>query len=265
MLIIVLGVVLVVIVLSISTKGDYATYVGKVGESRTKQYLKRLPADEYIVLNDLTITDSKGITTQIDHLIVSQYGIFVIETKCYSGWIFGDEKGRVWTQTLPCGRGWWSHAEKYTFQNPLRQNWRHIYVLSEQLKLSKENFFNVVVFAGDAEFKTELPYNVMHEMDLISYIKSFDKKILSAPYRDKMVADIQRLDAAVTDQQKAAHVYKLQVVHSLPPTVSNKDAPPRCPQCGAMMRVRHRHADNAPFYGCSRYPECKGIVNLQDE
>lgn len=243
--------------------GNPSEHIGRIGEALTERALRRLPTGEYVVFNDLVVVDSNGKTTQIDHVVVSRFGIFVIETKCYSGWIFGDATSRVWTQTLPCGRGWWSYSERNTFQNPIRQNWRHIYVLAEQLNLPKRYFFNLVVFTGAAEFKTTVPANVMNDDEVVSYIMSFDQTIISVASKDKFVADIQNLNAATTDQQRKNHVHMLYVEHSPAPTAMDNGARPFCPKCGAEMLVRHRHSDNAPFYGCSRYPKCKGIVNIK--
>ncbi|WP_350617509.1 nuclease-related domain-containing protein, partial [Pseudomonas sp. HY7a-MNA-CIBAN-0227] len=78
--------------------------------------------------NNVTLPLPNGGSTQIDHVIVSIYGIFVIETKNYKGWIFGNEKQRQWTQAFPNGR-------KYKFQNPLRQNYLHIKTLADLLEL----------------------------------------------------------------------------------------------------------------------------------
>ena len=130
-----------------------AESIGKEGEYEVAGELNRLPSDEYFVLNDLMVTDARGITTQIDHVVISRFGLFVIETKCYKGWIFANPKNRFWTQSLYAGgRGWFARSEKHRFQNPIKQNWRHIYVLSERLKLPRRYFVNVVVdglFAKD--------------------------------------------------------------------------------------------------------------------
>lgn len=74
-------------------------YRGMIGESRVTGILQRLPVDGYIVINDIIIKNRSG-TLQIDHLVISAFGIFVIETKCYKGWIFGSEKSEKWTQAL---------------------------------------------------------------------------------------------------------------------------------------------------------------------
>ena len=69
---------------------------GKRGEMRVSAILSQL-SDEYTILNDLVFRTEKG-TTQIDHLVVSKYGIFTIETKNYRGEIYGDDNRKEWTQ-----------------------------------------------------------------------------------------------------------------------------------------------------------------------
>ena len=91
--------------------------------------------------------------TQIDLLVLSVYGIFVVEIKNYSGWIFGDEKSKNWTQVL--------YSKKNQFQNPLRQNYKHVKALAEYLNIETDKIFSVVYFAGDAKFKTYMPSNVL--------------------------------------------------------------------------------------------------------
>ncbi len=97
--------------------------VGAAGERRVNKYLnKTLNAEHYTLLKDLTLPTGDG-TTQIDHVVLSQHGIFVIETKNMSGWIFGTEKQKRWTQTK--GR------RKTPFQNPLRQNYLHVKTIQD--------------------------------------------------------------------------------------------------------------------------------------
>jgi hypothetical protein len=235
--------------------------IGSYGEARTAKYLGRLPSEVYTIFHDLTIADSNGRTTQIDHVVVSRYGIFVIETKCYKGWIFGSEKSKVWTQSLCTGRGWFSSSEKHKFQNPIRQNWRHIYVLAERLKVPKNCFHNVVVFAGDAEIKTEVPDYVMSEYDVSGYIMAHNQILLNERIESRICAELERLNISNEEGQTTLHVQSLQDRYA--PVTSNSAAP-RCPRCGSEMRKRYRRSDSKPFYGCSQYPKCKGTINIED-
>ena len=89
---------------------------GKIGERRVSKVLNKLDSSKYRVINDVLIR-TKDKTVQIDHIIVSIYGLFVIETKNYSGNIYGDGYKAKWIQYIG--------GEKNTFQNPIRQNYGH--------------------------------------------------------------------------------------------------------------------------------------------
>ena len=92
---------------------------GAFGETLLAGVLRRrLDASIYHVLDDIYLPLDDGSTTQIDHVVVSPFGVFVIETKTYKGWIFGNPRDAQWTQVL--------HRRKSRFQNPLRQNFLHV-------------------------------------------------------------------------------------------------------------------------------------------
>ncbi len=147
--------------------------VGDRGETEVSYCLLKLDPEEYEVFNNINIPSAKaqlGIS-QIDHLVVSQFGIFVIETKNYTGWIFGSPERKHWTQVV--------YSEKNKLYNPIKQNWGHIYALSDFLKVPRNKFKNIVCFVGDAEFKTEIPRDVFVDSSYIDYINSFKNKVLS--------------------------------------------------------------------------------------
>lgn len=150
-----------------------SSFKGIVGEIviNVAMWLK-LDKDIYHRLNNITLPLADGGSTQIDHVIVSRYGIFVIETKNYKGWIFGNEKQRQWTQVI-MGR-------KYKFQNPLRQNYLHIKTLSDLLELEMSYFHSMIAFIGECELKTrdELPEHVLTS-GMASYIKKKQDKMLT--------------------------------------------------------------------------------------
>ena len=132
---------------------------GDIGESRVAWVLKDLDPEKYIVLNDIlfqrnAVRENELATTQIDHVVVSVYGIFVIETKNYSGKIYGNENSPKWQQYVG--------KQKYYFMNPLRQNYAHTKVLSELLYSQAStigivgadfNIYPIVAFTGSAELK----------------------------------------------------------------------------------------------------------------
>ena len=142
-------------------------------------------------MNNVTLPTSNG-TTQIDHILVADTGIFVIETKHYSGWIFGNPQDSQWTQTI--------YRKKSRFQNPLRQNYGHVKTLQSLFDLTEDCFHSVVVFTGDAEFKTDLGPKVVQLAGLIPFLSAerpalFDeRKIASIIGRIEMKRERRSLE-----------------------------------------------------------------------
>jgi len=154
---------------------------GMMGELFVNIILSFLNKKEYILLKNITIGDDSD-TTQIDHIILSVYGIFIIETKNYSGWIYGSEKSKVWTQKF--------YKKKYKFQNPLHQNYKHVKEIEKILNI-KDNIYSIVVFAGNATFKTTMPDNVIQTPQLLQHIKNFRKKVFTEEKVFKMKEKIK--------------------------------------------------------------------------
>lgn len=90
---------ILLIVLAIIVQLNISKIRGAIGEKRVKNQLSKLPHEDYVILNDIMVETERG-TSQIDHVVVSPYGIFVIETKNFSGWIHGSESSEYWVQTI---------------------------------------------------------------------------------------------------------------------------------------------------------------------
>jgi len=136
-----------------------------------REIMNNFSSKPWYLFNNVTLKTENG-TTQIDHILISKYGVFVIETKHYKGWIFGDANSKKWTQVI--------FGYKYKFQNPLHQNYKHIKVVQSTLDfLPSEQVIGLVVFTGNAEFKTNQPSNVYSLKRLINHLKSLDKEVLS--------------------------------------------------------------------------------------
>jgi hypothetical protein len=134
-----------IIIIIIATILTHPKIKGLIGERRVRKQLRRLPEENYKVLNDIILRGDKG-TSQVDHLVISPYGIFVIETKNYNGWIHGSEDSEYWTQTF--------YKYKTRFRNPIKQNWSHIYTLKENLPEYKGlPYYPVIVFVGKGKLK----------------------------------------------------------------------------------------------------------------
>lgn len=226
-------------------------FKGAFGEKIVAEKLRNGLPEDYKILNDVYLPLPDGTTTQVDHVIVSQYGIFVVETKTYSGWIFGDENSPQWTQTI--------YNKKSKFQNPIRQNYKHICALSDTLGIEKSYFIGVVVFCGDCEFKGEMPKNVIYSKNAANYILKFLKPLILIEQLDEIVSAIEEWQASIGEERKSQHVENLKKRHA---PVSNGKVP-LCPYCGEEMVLRKRKNDGTSFYGCKKYPKCRGIVDVK--
>ena len=186
-------------------KQKYEEHIGEVIVNQTIQ--KHLSGSDFHLLKNITLPTRDG-TTQIDHVLVSSKGIFVIETKYYTGWIFGNAQSKKWMQTTKFG-------SKNKFQNPLLQNYGHLKALKEMFpKLKSEMFKSIIVFSGDGEFKTKMPENVMHVDMLEKYITQFDESILSEAQCCWVIGRIElcRKEVSVeTDKQHALYLNKMDV------------------------------------------------------
>ncbi|MEI6846455.1 MAG: nuclease-related domain-containing protein [Chlorobiaceae bacterium] len=142
------------------------------GEAAVHKVIRsNFPPPNYHLLNNVTIPFQNG-TTQIDHILISTKGIFVIETKNYSGWIFGDEKSKKWMQVI--------YRVKSRFQNPIHQNFLHVKAIQQLLDfLPKEQIHSLVVFTGNGQFKTSIPKGVIYLNQLIDFLNSIQNEIIS--------------------------------------------------------------------------------------
>ena len=186
-------------------KSAHAHNKGEQGEAMLRQHTDpSLAGKGYHALHDLLIPLYES-TTQIDHLYVSRYGIFVVETKNYAGWIYGDAEQKQWTQVL--------YQQKRRFYNPLKQNETHIKALAYLLKLPVETFHSIVVFVGEAEFKTALPNNVLQGADISGYVHRFRRSLLSQAQVDEIYATLSPQRYRATAAKKRRHVRDVQGRH----------------------------------------------------
>ena len=207
MLIIILLLVIVAVIV-LSAQGSSAKSKGQQGEKRVIAHAaKHLDEKKYTVLNNCTFQINAQLTTQIDHIVVSRFGVFVIETKNYQGWIFGDEHQKMWTQKL--------YKKSYQFQNPLHQNYRHIKALQDILHgvVEPEYLHSVVVFVGDSQFKTPMPNHVLQGQDWIQYVKSFQDEVLSSVKMQRICQTLEKHALEKSRKTDAMHVKNLKKYH----------------------------------------------------
>ena len=221
---------------------------GEAGEKRVAKILSKLPQEEYKIINNLLVS-YKGKTTQIDHVVISEYRIFVIETKHYQGWIYGDANSEYWTQNI--------YGNKYELWNPIRQNQGHIRVLHRMLTDIRPGvFISIVTFSRQASLDIRNCENVIYWDELKDLIRSYQRKLISTEqaqnaYETLLAANINSKE----NQQQHVHQVRQQI-SKREETIANG----RCPRCGGELMLRK--GTYGLFYGCSNYPRCRFTHNL---
>lgn len=169
------------------------------GEARLSRAVKTtFKSPNYHLLNHVTLRFDGG-TTQIDHILISRFGIFVIETKDHRGWIFAGGTDRKWTQVL--------YRVKFSFQNPIRQNFKHVCAIRELLEfLPPEVIHSAVVFTGKAIFKTAVPEGVFTLKGLLDFIASHETEVMSANRVQFCVGRLETARLSISNATDVEHV-----------------------------------------------------------
>lgn len=219
---------------------------GKRGEKHVAAFLSFLPKKEYRVINELLL-QTGGHSTQIDHVVISIYGIFVIETKYYKGWIYGGENSEYWTQNI--------YGHKNQLRNPLWQNQGHIKAISRLLSdPGMIPIYNIVAFSGQATLKLDRSLPVMYWRQVVPYIKRHREPHMSEAYADEIYNLL--LEANVTDKEARKQHVKSVKQNQQRRNISVANG--KCPRCGGNLVLRDGRYGR--FYGCSNYPRCKYIM-----
>ncbi|SNT03278.1 nuclease-related domain-containing protein [Pseudomonas segetis] len=225
-------------------------FKGYIGEQLVRLFAHlQLDKQTYRRLHNVTLNTPDG-TTQIDHVFLSPYGIFVLETKNMSGWIFGSENQAQWMQKFP--------KHSFKFQNPLRQNYKHLKALEATLAVNPEHLHSVITFVGGSTFKTAVPANVTQGIGFIRYIKSFQQPLFSEAEVDAMLHALQTGRRAPTLATHREHVQNLK-------RRSDPTAERLCPKCGSALLIRTRKTGakaGEQFWGCSGFPKCRAVQRL---
>ena len=215
---------------------------GKIGESKVAAILATLPKDQYQIFNDV-ILPTKRSTTQIDHIVVSPFGLFVIETKNYKGLIYGGEDAENWTKNM------WGN--KYSFYNPLKQNNGHVNALQAILDIPRSSFIPIVVFSQRARISVNTDQIVIRLCRLKRVIKGYKTQLFSQEQIDDIAL---KIELAKVDNKEAKKQHKKKVKETVK---RRKQAVANgfCPRCGGRLILRDGRYGK--FYGCSNYPKCR--------
>ncbi len=212
---------------------------GKIGEARVSRKLKKLAKKNGgQIFDNVIIPGENDKTSQIDHIYVCKYGVFVVETKNYAGRIYGTDGQLEWTQVLAYGHS------KNKLYNPVKQNGTHIMRLSDILSLDV-TFYSVVVFVKANIDNVDSDY-VYRISDLRYLLHEMEEELNENQVEEICnIINEYKLHPVKTDKEHVKEVKQMQrdIAHNI------------CPRCGGELVLRH--GANGDFYGCSNYPKCK--------
>lgn len=233
-----LPIYLPIIIFGILSALFYKKIVGKAGEYYVKKELKKLPKEKYLILNDIMIQNGNN-THQIDHIVISAFGIFVIETKQYNGYIVGNEYDKKWKQN-----------NKYYINNPIHQNYGHVKALENVLCLDNNKFIPIICVPSTAKLKVKSNSYVLRLYELNKTILSYKEKILDN--YNEIYKIIDNLNIVEKEKRNEHIKYAKEIKNSK--EINQKNI---CPRCGG--NLIKRNGKYGEFIGCSNYPKCNFI------
>ena len=226
------------------TKKRDSTSAGNVGE-RTVRILIDNTKTNHKLINNLILFDENNNSHQIDHIYISNNGIFCIETKNYKGLIQGRIDDNNWIQIL--------NKTKNVIMNPMKQNKSHIIQISNIIKCHnlnyKVNSLIVFVYNNANEIKED---NVINVNDLRNYLINYnDNTIITDEDIDKVYDVLCAANANISNKKHINNIKQTQR------NINNGI----CPRCGKSLVLRNGKYGN--FYGCSNYPKCKFTLKIK--
>ena len=184
---------------------------GSRGEKRVNSKISKLPP-EYSSLSDVLLKRPDGSTSQIDHIVVSRNGIFVIETKNYSGKIYGSDVSENWTEYFNwlshSHFNYGSHSKSYTFYNPVKQNQGHIHTLRILLAdFGKLPIYSIIAFSNTADLRVSVSSaEVVHWISLKRTILGHSSLLLSEEQVSGILSEINANRIENTKEAVSQHV-----------------------------------------------------------
>lgn len=210
-------------------------FKGRQGEKFVNnKFLSQLDPINYTLLTDIMLQNESDIgTTQIDHVIVSNFGVFCVETKAYSGWILGRESDKYWTQSI--------NYQKYRFYNPLRQNYGHVKTLEKVLSSLNISVpvYSFIVFPNAEKLRITGTDTVGYARDVVDKIKRYSQVVLSNEDKDRIISTINQVNI-IDENIRREHSKK---IHEM------RDAPPKArAQARYKKKYRRKYRNDNDFF-----------------
>ena len=230
---IIIAIVLIIILAAYLKKPETR---GKRGENKVKWVIGETIENEQYVINDLILSNN-GSSSQIDHVVINPRGVFVIETKNYSGEIYGSENQREWTQVLAYGK------VKNKVYNPIKQNATHVYNVKKII--GNLPIHSLIVFVQNNTYHIDA--NNVIPLSALKRILCSGTPVLTVNQMKKAYNLLLASKTEISTQEHVKNIRAQQrnVEHGI------------CPRCGGNLVLRN--GKYGEFFGCSNYPKCKFI------
>ena len=253
-------------------------FKGRYGEKLTEKELKKvnLFGRKGKTLRNVYIPKEDGEKSEIDVMFICQKGILVLESKNYSGWIFGNERDQYWTASLASG-------QKNRFYNPIKQNRSHIKWLNTYLDSIGMSvpLFSIIVFSERCELKKITTYStdipVIKRDDTYRTVRDIwnDADDVLSEEKIDFLYDKLKVLTNVDEAVKETHIRNIKEKYSASSDRNDGESKNNtstglpeedliCPRCGSKLVLRTaKIGPNAgnQFYGCSAFPKCRYIKN----
>lgn len=217
---------------------------GNEGEWRVAKVLQQIAGADGKVINNF-IFEGARTSVQIDHILLCNFGVFVIETKNYSGTIYGDESHKDWLQFFP------NSDKREKFHNPLKQNAGHIYNLKKILPAGTPVYGVVVFVQNNVQHVTAEGVTGLNELWV-----EINKKNHGKVFTEMQIAKIyqvlcERMNTQISEEEHIQNVREM---------IAGVESNSVCPRCGG--KLVERTGPNGEFIACSNFPKCKFTKNL---
>ena len=241
--IIVIAVIIIISTIILKVRYDNPESKGKRGENSVADILQLccITQHDRVLNNIILYNPQNNNSSQIDHILICSHGVFIVETKNYSGMIYGSDNQREWIQILAGGN------VRNTFYSPVKQNATHLYLVRSILNKNIPVYGLVVFVQGNiSKIYSSCVYSLAGLRRHILSIRQ-GLPVITPEQQDEIYQTLQNYHDrfAVSEDQHLANIYEKRIAI----------ASGICPRCGGKLILRN--GKYGQFYGCSNYPKCK--------